>query len=120
MATENTGTALLSANKSEGYYEPKTLDVQGRKVIKGPFDFESTINASIIHFHKILEDRTNFFVLGEPTIRELVFESNPAAYMASDKRKQPSKSPDLRWIHLPANNMSWTQVSTLCRRPWWH
>jgi hypothetical protein len=113
MATKGTGAAFSRADKLEGKFERKAPDVQERKDIETPFAFESIITASIIQFHKISEGRTYFIVRGEPSIQELVFEDTPASYMESGNRDQPSANPDLRWIHLPANNMSWIQVGAL-------
>lgn len=69
--------------------------------------FESNIKASIVHFHTA----ANYFVRGTPTIQQLLDKGTPAEYMARLEDNNPSENPDLRWIHLPANNMSWVEVS---------
>lgn len=57
-----------------------------------------------------------YLVHGTPSITQLLSEPGPARYMASlpeyaygDEDGEPD--PDLVWIHLPANNMSWVEVS---------
>lgn len=77
-------------------------------------DFESEIHATVVHFHKVLDNRGYHAVVGRPFISSLL-NLGPDVYMENLKYMEGgaeigSKSPDLRWIHLPANNMSWVEV----------
>jgi hypothetical protein len=82
-------------------------------------EIESDIKASIIHFDKVLDEESYYFVPRKPTIKELVYESNPASYMksrdeAQDRSPDEAQNPvphDIRWIHIPGNNMGWVEVS---------
>jgi hypothetical protein len=75
--------------------------------------FESGIKASIVYFHKLSLTDKHYIVRGTPSITQLLSKPGPAQYMASLPDYQYSKEepkPDLIWIHLPANNMSWVEV----------
>ena len=69
---------------------------------------ESTIRASIIDFYKVGSDLHTFKKPCTPpcTIKKLLDEG-PTACMNEEEQLAP---PFLRWIHLPANNMSWVEV----------
>ena len=48
-------------------------------------------------------------------VHEVIDWSNPSKLMreAKARRGSPETEPRFRWIHLPANNMLWVEVSTL-------
>jgi hypothetical protein len=80
--------------------------------------FESEIQASIVYLHKFSQPGEYYMIRGTPSITQLLYDTGPAEYMASlDVYKQAAgkdatdkPKPDLVWIHLPANNMSWVEV----------
>lgn len=94
-------------NSEEGIFRPKAPDLEELRPQENSLPFESDIKASIVHFHT----GANYFVRGTPTIQNLLYRGTPAAYMANLQDQNRTENPDFRWIHLPANNMSWVEVS---------
>lgn len=80
--------------------------------------FESEIQALIVHFHNLQsgsakENQQYRIVHHRPSVKFLL-EAGPKLcmkYLSTSKGKVvKSEDPDLRWIHVPANNESWIEV----------
>lgn len=67
---------------------------------------DSQIEALIVHFNVTDPGPVSSFAVNVK-MEELLFGKGPSAYMAA--HSYGNKDPALRWIHLPANNMSWVQ-----------
>jgi ubiquitin len=88
-------------------FEPEVEPVHSEILAKA-VECESTIKASIFDFYKVGSDLHTYKKPCEPpcTIKMLLAEG-PTACMNKEGQLVP---PYLRWIHLPANNMSWVEV----------
>jgi hypothetical protein len=75
---------------------------------------DSEIEALILDFIKSDENTATNVRVFRPTVKNLLFSGSLAGIMAdledSDGNRE-SVNPQLRWIHLPANNMSWIRVN---------
>ncbi|EPE36766.1 SH3-domain-containing protein [Glarea lozoyensis ATCC 20868] len=74
--------------------------------------FESKIQASIVYLHELSQPKEYYIVRGKPSITQLLSDPGPAGYMKNlpeYKALPGDPNPDLVWIHLPANNMSWVE-----------
>jgi hypothetical protein len=83
-----------------------------------PLQFESDVPALIVQFYDLNEQATaqynrNRIVHLRPSVRRLLNkgpEKCMSGLMTRDGKDIATANPDLRWIHLPANNMSWVEV----------
>lgn len=66
---------------------------------------ERDITASIVDFYRFSQHGT-YKIPGFPRVDQLLADG-------PDAHVDQKGNPDFRWIHLPANNMSWIEVSTL-------
>ncbi|KAH7356037.1 hypothetical protein BKA66DRAFT_474379 [Pyrenochaeta sp. MPI-SDFR-AT-0127] len=70
---------------------------------------DKEFEALVVHFHRLLDSTSPGLDVIElhPNVEELLFDKGPTEYMTT--HKEGSADPDWRWIHLPANNMSWVR-----------
>jgi hypothetical protein len=87
-----------------------------------PLQFESDVPALIVQFYNLNAQATaqqdrNRIVHLRPSVRNLL-NTGPEPCMTGlktrDGKEIATANPDLRWIHLPANNMSWVEVRIPC------
>ncbi|CZR64777.1 uncharacterized protein PAC_14676 [Phialocephala subalpina] len=78
--------------------------------------FESEIQGSVVYLHKLSQPNEYYIVRGTPSITQLLSQPGPAKYMANlPDYETGDPHPDLVWIHLPANNMSWVEALATVR-----
>jgi hypothetical protein len=80
--------------------------------------FDDEIPALIVHFHNLQADSESKqsryrIVHHRPSVRKLIL-AGPTECMRNLKTRNgatlPPAKPEICWIHLPANNMSWVEV----------
>lgn len=80
--------------------------------------FDDEVSALIVHFHNLQansESKESRYKIihHRPSVRKLIL-AGPKECMRNLKTRSGStlapEKPELRWIHLPANNMSWVEV----------
>jgi hypothetical protein len=68
---------------------------------------DSQIEALVVNFNITDQGTVSSFPVNVK-MEDLLFGRGPSTYMAT--HSHGSKDPVWRWVHLPANNMSWVQM----------
>jgi hypothetical protein len=102
-------TALLN-HLVEGPSEDAFL-----KGVRDPMPPQLTFAADACReFHATLADfflidQKEKFFYEQPTVHELLYETGPEDIMGAVRNPPVEEAPGCRWIHLPANNVSWVE-----------